>query len=263
MHLRDLFVESLKQSETLIHLYDGLLTRNQRAAHRRWKERFYHCDLVSWAQRDGLWRSNGSNILVIGNDKSILNHNVFNTESLSVLLRMSLVSAMAAIDKLLHEAIMKRFAELVANKALDRIVTIDVSTCYRIAQQARERRGYGGRIKSRPAHKIKAEVLNSLFQESFLSRRRLEQICAACSQDSIFSKYSTEVTNTPEAASPQELQKRWAHLYHKRNQIAHECDIERKVTTRIHYNLMKPDQIKKDIHSIKAFGTFIANRLCP
>ena len=58
-----------------------------------------------------------------------------------VFLRAALVFALAAIDKILHEAISKHFTSLAREEILDRFVKFKVSKAYEIALAARSRAG--------------------------------------------------------------------------------------------------------------------------
>lgn len=258
MNLTKTFEESISHADELLILYDALLTKNQRAANSgNWTTKVFDSKLIPWPKRDGLWRSRGKNILIIGNNKAGIDLEAFNAAGLAVLLRSAMVLAMAAIDKLLHEAISLRFSSLAQAGELDKFVKLDLSTCYKIAQEARERRGKGGKIKKRPGHKIKSEVLRRIYQESYLSLKRLQEVSAACGKNKIFDKYAKTINSTPK-----ELQDKWSHIYVRRNNIAHECDIVRKAKTKqIHFNHVSPSELQNDINFTKQFGKFLAKEL--
>jgi len=259
MKLTDIYSEAIKQSDALVMLYDSLLTKNSRSMRADLKKRFIAAKLVQWPQRAGLWRSKNDSLLIVGTDDSRLSHKSFGSEALSILLKSALVFALAAVDKILHEAISIHFAALAKSGEIDDLVHIELSKAYEVARSARVRRGKGGKIVPRPGHKLKEEVLKQIYSGSYLSLRYLQKICAACGKDKIFSKYSKRLNATQTA---QELQKNWTRTYYRRNCIAHECDIVRKAKARnIHYHNIGVQEIKADIYFAKMFGAFLADEL--
>jgi hypothetical protein len=184
-------------------------------------------------------------------------------ESRAVFLRAALVLMMAAVDKILHEAISNHFATLVRTEQLDKLVQIELSRAYQIAQAARKRTGKGGKVKRRPGHDIKAEVLAKIYRDSYLSIRRLNDVCAACDKNGIFSRYAEHRKKLgKKTRSPKWLQDRWSRINQRRNQIAHECDIKRQAKMRkAHFNAVDGPDFKRDITFVKNFGTFLAAEL--
>lgn len=259
MKLTDTFSQAIKQAKDLVALHDLLLTENERAIRKDWANSFYQAHLVNWPRKAGLWRSRNPRLLIIGRKDAGHSHDTFSADALCVLLRSALVLSLAAVDKILHEAIAKHFVTLAKTKALDDLVDFKLSKAYEIAQGARLRRGKGGKVKTRPGHKIKAEVLRQVYGDTYLSVRRLQQITAACDRDKIFTRFSK--TFNPEE-QPKILQDRWSRVYLRRNQIAHECDIVRKAKQRkVHFHVIRPQQIKDDIAFAECFGTFLAREL--
>lgn len=176
-----------------------------------------------------------------------------------VLLRSALVFAMAAIDRLLHEAISRKFAVLARSKALDRLVSVDLSASYRIAQGARTRKGKGGKIKSRPGNRLKEEFLKDIFTATYLSLKSLQELTAACGKGKIFTTYGDSF---PKKKKATKLQSAWSRIYARRNHIAHECDIARMARARtIKFNDFSARSIRKDIRFVRAFGAFLSTHL--
>ncbi len=176
-----------------------------------------------------------------------------------VFLRSALVSAMAAVDKILHEAFSKHFTSLARLGILDRFVKFKVSKAYEIALAARIRAGAGGAKRRRPGHGIKTEVLAEIYKDSYLSNRTLQDVCAACGKNGIFTQYANNLggNNTSE-----KLKNRWGRIYQKRNNIAHESDIQRKERMRkVSFNSVDAGQFKSDIQFVEDFGHFLAANL--
>jgi len=258
MDLTKLFQEATEQAEYFECLYDALLTKTERAVRREWKERFYDAKLVKWAKRDELWRSQNDHIIMVGKKTSGINEKYFRSDCLVLLLKSALVSILAGIDKILHEAISNRFSSLAQVGTLDSFVRLDLSKSYKIARAARERKGKGGKIKPRPGHPIKAESLKVMYGESYLSLNRLQQVCAACGKNRIFTLYAKTITGS----SAEDLQNEWNNIYRRRNFIVHECDIIRRSKMRIvRLNNSNPIILKKHIEFSKKFGEYLSQNL--
>lgn len=258
MRLLDIFDASIKDAEHLRVLYSTLLTTNQRAIRPEWATRFFAAKLNSWPRQDGLWRSSNANVLIVGNNAANISHQHFQHDALAVLLRASLVLYMAAVDKILHEALSKHFSTLAKNESLDELVDISISRAYAIAQNARIRTGKGGKKKKRPGHDLKAEMLSDIYKDSYLKTSNLEKVCAACGKKKIFSHYSQ--AHQPQTA--QQAKMRWSRLYVHRNRIAHECDMVRKAKPRrASFHSVDSKSIMTEMDFVRDFGRFLAQQL--
>lgn len=260
MKLTDTFKEAIRHTEKLVAFYEMLLTKNTRACRRDWSESFFEANLVEWPRRQGLWRSRNDNVLIVGTGKTTFSHRMFMVDGLSVLLKSGLILAMAAVDKILHDAICQKFASLAKNGSLNDLVHMKLSNAYEIAHSARVRRGKGGKKRPRPGHKIKEEVMRQIYTQSYLAPQHLQKICAICGKKSIFTKY---VKSRPTSRiTPTTLQEKWERLYIKRNQIAHECDIIRKPKPqKVHFHEFSGKEMLDDIRFIGDFGHFLARIL--
>jgi hypothetical protein len=181
----------------------------------------------------------------------------------SALLRAALVFAMAAVDKILHEAISRHFATLAKDGTLDKFAQFKVSDAYEISLAAREGSGKRGDAKRRPGHSIKAEVLRQIYAKSYLATNRLQEVCAACGKKGIFThraKHRKELGKIPR--SPKYLQDRWSRVYQHRNRIVHECDIKQQPKMRsAHFYPVDKGDLRRDINYVKNFGTYLAQEL--
>jgi hypothetical protein len=261
MKLLDIFNESIKLADNLLTLYNTILAKRKRSAKKSWIDKLYSNRIISWRKKDGAWRSFGKDILIIGKKTDSNSQNIFKQEYLCVLLRTSLVMAMSAVDKILHEAVSKNFVALAKDGKLDKnkIISFPVLDAYRIAIESRKRSGKDGKTKIRPGHKIKEVVIREIFKSTFLPTNDLERICSLFDKGNIFSLYKTNRALTKGA---KELKIKWSVIYKHRNNIAHECDIVRKQKARkIHFNNLKPNNIINEINFVKDFGNFIAREL--
>ena len=259
MTLTQIFSASICHSDDLLKLYNALLSRSYRAAKSNWVDRVYEQNLIRWARKDGLWRSHGADLLIIGNNKCQIKQSSFQQDFLTVILRSSLMFAMSAVDKILHEAVSKNFMKLVKSEEIDRLTSIPISQSYSIAIESRKRKGKGGKVKARPGHMLKEHVLQEIYKHSFLGNRRVEEICSMCEKKKVFSLFANHIND---GSTADQISKRWASLYIKRNHIVHECDMVRKEKAkRIDFNKVNTKKVIEDIGFVKKFGLFLAAEL--
>lgn len=69
MNLSIVFDEAFKHAEELCKLYNGLSSKNTRAAKSDWTQKVYKNKIIRWPKRDDLWRSFGTSLLILGNKK--------------------------------------------------------------------------------------------------------------------------------------------------------------------------------------------------
>jgi hypothetical protein len=259
LKLLQIFGEGMRSVEELEKLYAVLATRNRRAIRSDWARRFHQAGLTKWPQKAGLWRSSGKDILVVGTDTAGVSHEDFSPEALSVLLRSGLVLSMAAVDKVLHEAVAKRFVHLVKKKRLDDLLEVKLSSAYGIAMETRVRKGKGGSIRLRPGPRFKAAVIASLYRETLLSTEKLETFASACGLERVWTVYGK--SSKPVCAGAT-VRRRWSRLYARRNAIAHECNIVRKLKAKkIHFVAVTASELRTEIAEVRAFGQFLAESL--
>jgi len=258
MQLIDVFDAAIRDAEHLRVLYSTILTTNHRAIRPEWANRFFKARLNTWPRQQGLWRSANANVLIVGTNVANVNHRQFQHESLAVLLRSSLVLYMAAVDKILHEALSKHFAILAKNESLDELVDISISRAYAIAQHARVHTGKGGKRKKRPGHALKVEMLADIYKDSYLKTSNLEKIWVACGKKQIFQLFSKAHCGQ----TAQQVKDRWSRLYQYRNRIAHECDMIRKARSQmVSFHPVDSISIMNDLDFIREMGRFISRQL--
>jgi hypothetical protein len=258
MKLSAIFAEGIAASDLLLAYYCSLCSPKAKKPKSTWVDKFYSSKVIYWPKKDNFWHAScrDANILLVGNAKSMIPDSSFHHDRIVVLLRSSLVMAMAAVDKILHEAISANFGKLLSSGDLDSLANIPLSDSYQIAIKSRESKGG---VAVRPGHMFKEKVLVELYKRTFLSAQQVERVSSTCGKKSVFTEYSKSIKG---AQTPQQLKDRWSELYERRNAIAHECDMVRKEKTKkIHFNSIQEKAILNDIAFIKSFGAFLAVEL--
>lgn len=259
MKLSEVHTTALLPANKLHDLYDKLLTTNKKKIRPELARKFYDAKLNKWPQHAGLWRSENASVVIFGTDAANLDHHDFTSDALLILLKAALVMQMAAIDKILHDAILKRFTKLTKDCRLDDLAHITLSESYQVAVDSQKRSGKGGRVRKRPSARLKAEVIDDLYRKSFLSLKDLKKIAALCGKKDIFTLYRS---HSKSRHSMKSLENTWVRIYANRNHIAHECDIVRKTKARkVHFNDYSATEIKRDLAFVEDFGSFLGKVL--
>lgn len=260
MKLSDVYSEAIRPAVKLLDLYDKLLTINRRNIRPELAKKFYRAKLTKWPQQAGLWRSEASSLVIFGTDEAKLSHRDFTSDALLVLPKVALVMQMAAVDKLLHDSLLKRFTELTKEHKLDDLVRITLSESYQVAVDSQKRRGKGGNVRKRPSARLKAEVIDDLYRKTFLGLNELKKIASLLGKSNIFALYRSH--SRYKRKSVDSLETRWKSIYAKRNHITHECDIVRKTKAKkVHFNDYTAAEIKRDTVFVQRFGEFLAKNL--
>jgi len=259
MKLADMYSEACGPADRLVLLYDGLLDTSRKKVRTELRDKFYRAKLTKWPQYAGLWRSQNASIAIYGTNDSGLSQRDFTSDALVTLLKAALVLQMAAVDKVLHDAVVKRFTKLVKNEKLDDRVRINLSDSYQVAVDSQKRSGKGGRVRKRAGALLKAEVIDGLYRKPYLSLDEVIKTCTLCGKKDIFARFRASGRTT---ASKDSLTSRWEKLYAMRNHIAHECDIIRKTKARkVHFHERTAKELKEDIAFVKSVGEFISSEL--
>lgn len=247
-------------AENLIEMYDSFDFHEKRTRS-EWRDKLFNNGIVDWGKRQGIWRSISADkkIQMVGTatKKEFQEKLIFWRP---MLLQQALVMMLGAIDKILHQATTtNRFAQLLKTGKLDELMkNFPVSETYNIAIESQIRRGHGGKVRRRPAHKIREVVSAKLYEQSFLKTTNLEKICAVNGAVKIFAAYATHLRKDPEL-----LKKQWSSIYRKRNNVVHECNIIRtKISPKkIRFENINLPELRRDIIFAREFGKFIATKL--
>jgi len=257
--LRTIWDSAIQDSIRLEKLFLGLQAQNERSIRSEFRNRIFDSKIVTWNRSEGLWRARGKDVLILGKLNGNLSHIDFSSENTQILLKSSLVAAMAAVDKILHEALIKHFATLAKSGNLDSMIDFPLSSSYSIALQSRERSGKGGKKRKRPGHLFKEEIVDILFEKTFLSQAKLTQVCSMCNLKKVFTEFSRKHAAF---GAPLDIQSAWNAAYRRRNHIAHECDLKRKEKTRkVTQNRFHAPSYRKELEFIRAFGEFLSDNL--
>ena len=157
----------------LLLLHDGLTNTRQRRIRRDWKESF--CRLMHWRLDTSLERVDSRDSIIILRQGASLAPADFTGESLADLLRASITFGVSALDRYVHERVVKGIVTALNAPSPTRQqeeLAIPATVAIRITQQIAKARTAGRQV--RPANAVRNEIQELLHKRPFQSWRDLE-----------------------------------------------------------------------------------------
>tara|TARA_R110000782_G_scaffold191199_2_gene281041 strand:- start:160 stop:930 length:771 start_codon:yes stop_codon:yes gene_type:complete len=169
----DAYQDTAVRAKRLLSLHDGLINTRQRSIRVDWKSSFNQ--LMHWRQSAAIQRVDSRDAVIVLRDGSGLQPDDFTKESLDDLLRSSLTFGVSALDRYVHERIIKGF--VTAYRAGDlnkqqKEFNIPASLAMQIVEKSRKANKNGDKI--RPANEIRKAVQEILHKRPFQSWREVE-----------------------------------------------------------------------------------------
>jgi hypothetical protein len=218
------FNDTHSRAERLLRMHDGLTNTRQRAIRSDWKAEF--CRFMRWRQDSQIERVDSTDAVVILRDGARLTTDDFHTEALDDLLRSSITFGVSAIDRYVHERIIKGF--VTAFRATDltkqqREFQVPATLAIEIVTRVHKARKDDTTI--RPANEIRKAVQTTLHKRPFQSWREIEYgFCLVGVKD--LGKALRDAHNLT-AADLEEVKGTLNKIVARRNQIVHEGDLPR------------------------------------
>lgn len=169
----DAYNDTATRARAFIRLYDGLINTRKRSIRADWKKSF--CELMHWPQSADLDRVDSRDAVVVLRDGSNLTPDDFSKETLEDLLRASVTYGVSALDRYVHERVVKGFVSAYKNGSLtkqQKDFQMPVTLALGIAQNMHEARKK--EITTRPANEVRKAVQMTLHKRPFQSWREVE-----------------------------------------------------------------------------------------
>lgn len=208
----------------MLRYHDGLINTRQRSIRSDWKSNF--CRLMHWPQSSEIERVDSNDAVVVPRDQASLTPDDFSSEALDDLLRAAITFGVSAIDRYVHERIIKTFVtafratELTKNQ---REFQVPATLAIDIVNRVHGARRDG--LAIRPANEIRKAVQQVLHKRPFQSWREIEYGFSL-----IGCKDLGRALRTAHSLSSQDLEslkEQLNKIVARRNQIVHEGDLPR------------------------------------
>ena len=218
--------------ERAIHfrrLYDILHNSRQRDGRSDWLDKFK--ELMHWPKGESITRIDGKdkNSLLIIRSSVGIDRKHFADEFTGEILRSSIVAAISALDKYMHDIVVEKCWDLLNGpekdipKALANL-KVPVLATKKALDKMRSNNS------ARPGSQIKLQIQEMLHREfTFQNVAGVEKGAKILGVKDFWQKVADRMPDSPEKG---EVQKQLTKVVGRRNKIVHEADIVRKISAK-------------------------------
>ncbi|MBR9883423.1 MAG: hypothetical protein GYB21_07085 [Oceanospirillales bacterium] len=169
----DTYQDTAGRAKRLLLLHDGLINTRQRSIRRDWKSSFNK--LMHWKRSSEIQRVDSRDAVIVLREGSGLKPDDFTKESLDDLLRSSLTFGVSALDRYVHERVIKGFVSAYRTGNLNREqkeFNMPATLAMEIVEKNRRANLSGDTV--RPANEIRKAVQEILHKRPFQNWREVE-----------------------------------------------------------------------------------------
>lgn len=223
------FNEAIKRAEHLMTLYDIIRDTRQRDIRRDWAEKFN--EHMQWPKNEKIVRIDGKDkktLLILREDLKIT-RDQFTHDYCSELLRAALVNAVSALDRYIHDLIVDNSLKILAKKEEDipkefKKLKISVVEVEKAIKRVR------ANSRARPRSQVKKALQEMLHQDfTFQNSSNMDKAAGMLGIKNFWGNVSSHMKGRPEK---KDIQRHLKNISLRRNQIVHEADIVKKVSSK-------------------------------
>lgn len=214
-----------RRARRSLFLHDGLINLRKRRIRSDWQSTF--CRLMRWPQDTAIERVDSKDAIIILRENSDLTPDDFTRESLDDLLRAALTFGISALDRYVHERVVRGIIPALRRRdllgpqkrlAMPAVFTLQICD---IVQRAHRRNE-----TVRPANEVRKRIQELLHTKPFQS---WEQIRDAFQLLGVM-RFPSQVKQAfpGQRLAADEIRKRLNDIVHRRNRIVHEGDLFRR-----------------------------------
>lgn len=220
---KDGFSSAIERANHFLKLYAVLHDTRTRRVRSDWAGSFKR--LMQWSQNENIVRVDGEESLLILRESAGIDRAHFAHDYLSELLRATIVSAVSALDRYMHDMIVEKSSALLSLPEDDipkelRNLAVPILSAKKALEQLRK---YS---KSRPGHILKKEIQAALHKE--YTFQNPDSIAKGAKMLNIKNFWGEIAKRLPTNPSKGDVQNKLKEIMLRRNQIVHEADLIRK-----------------------------------
>jgi hypothetical protein len=170
MTSKDAFDNIIARAERLLSLYHAMINTRQRRIRGDWKSGF--CDLMHWRQSIPIARVDTRAAVIVLKESAELTPDDFTHDVLDDLLRSALSFAVSALDRYVHERVVRSVVPALRQKTQNRDqrqLEIPASVAVEIVDAIVRERRRNVRSRIRPANIIRQRIQDLLHRKPFQS----------------------------------------------------------------------------------------------
>lgn len=218
------YTDTANRAKRLLRLHDGLINNRSRSIRSDWKESF--CRLMHWPISSDIQRVDSADAVIVLRESANLDIDDFTKDSLDDLLRSSITFGISALDRYVHETIIKNYVHAYNNydhtKQM-REFKIPATVAIEIVNKVHKAKNDGKSI--RPANEIRKAVQEILHKRPFQSWREIDYGYSLIGYSSI-DKYLRDDAGLSQQ-DVDNKKKELNRIVARRNHIVHEGDLAR------------------------------------
>lgn len=229
---RQAFDQINTRARRLLRLHDGLVNTRARGMRKDWKAGF--CRLMRWKQAVAIDRIDSKDALIVLRESSGLTAKDFTSEAVDDLLRSALTVGVSAIDRYVHERVVKQVIVSLRRKNLrtaQERLTIPATLALRMTEELRRASRAGQAV--RPANQLRIALQEALHRKTFQSWREIGEAFELVGVTGLTRKLQTSYGVSDITPIRSQLN----NIVGRRHQIVHEGDLvrhQRGGHTRVH-----------------------------
>ncbi|HDR9105146.1 TPA: hypothetical protein QDB05_005021 [Burkholderia vietnamiensis] len=216
----DAYKDTAERAKIFLAYHDGLMNTRSRRIRSDWKTNFLQ--LMRWPGASQIERIDSKDAVIVLRDGATLTTDHFTQEWLDDQLRAALTFGVSALDRYVHERVIKGIVPALKKSPLTRQqeeFSIPVSTAIQISEEAVAAQRSGENI--RPANIVRKKVQELLHKRPFQSYREIDYaFCLLGIKD-----LTRQLQTLYGVGDMKPIKNQLGHIAMRRNQIVHEGDL--------------------------------------
>ena len=224
----DAYKDIRNRAHRLLILYRGLINTRRRGIRSDWKRKF--CTIMRWRKSATIGRVDTKDSIMVLREGALLSQNNFAHEGLDDLLRSAVVLGVSALDRYVHERVVRTIVSALRRKKLSRPqkgLQIPASVAVEIADTVIRERRKNPDGNFRPANIIRKRLQVIFHKRPFQSWSDIEWAFALIGTTGLDGKLQKAL----HSADLKQFKSTLDNILKRRNQIAHEGDLVRHERT--------------------------------
>ncbi len=210
------------RARVLVRLHSALMDTRSRRIRSDWKTSF--CRTMHWPQNAQIHRFDSADLLIVIKPRSTLAPASFAERGLADLLRAALVLGVSALDRYVHERVVKRIVPSLRSSSLtSRQEAFQIPATLALALSADLLKAQKAGKLRRPANEVRKVLQETLHKRPFQSWRELEEAFALIG----ITDLAQQVQSAGKLANLKLFKRQLDQIVRRRNEIVHEADLVR------------------------------------
>ncbi|WP_155636366.1 hypothetical protein [Burkholderia cepacia] len=216
----DAYLDTAERARIFLEYHDGLMNIRARRIRSDWKANFLQ--LMHWPAGSQIERVDSQDAVIVLKDGATLTTDHFTQAWLDDQLRAALTFGVSALDRYIHERVIKGIVPALKNRPLLRQqeeFSIPVSTAIQISEEAVKAQRNGTNI--RPANIVRKKIQELLHKRPFQSYREIDYAFCLLGIKNL----TGQLQALYGVGDMKPIKDQLAHIAMRRNQIVHEGDL--------------------------------------